>query len=520
MTDNQRITEGQRTFSKSLGAFSSATLLSRILGYIRDALVAAYFGGGLLTDAFYAAFKIPNLLRRFLGEGSLTAAFIPVFGDVLNKKGKEEANHFFHSLQTALFMVLTVLVGLGIVFAPQVARIVAWGFIRDPEKFQLTVELIRLTFPFLFIISFAALISAALNASGRFFIPALAPAGLSVGEIAFIVFFAAKMDSPVHGLAISAVVGVGLHFLWQLPTLYKEGYSLKWSNPFGNTDVKRVFWLMGPTILGLSADQINSFVDQLCASFLRDGSITALYNSNRVMQLPLALFGIAVASVSLPALSRHASQNNEKEFKETLNFSLRVANFVLIPAFIGLAVLGFPIVQALFQHGRFTEAQAWLTYQTLVPYALGLPAYSAIKILASAFYARKNTKTPAKIAMAIVALNTILCIVLMQYLEAPGLALAAAISSWAQTGILFIYLRRSVGLLGGRAIFKSFLWGILAGGLMGVICYLFAFVWLAGFSVYIRVFVPLIIGVLVYFSLAKLLKIEECNFFLRSLLRR
>jgi putative peptidoglycan lipid II flippase len=326
MTDNQQITESQRRFSKSLGAFSSATLLSRILGYVRDALVASYFGGGMITDAFYAAFKIPNLLRRFFGEGSMTAAFIPVFSDVLARKGKEESVRFFHALLSALFLVLTVIIGLGILFAPQVARMVAWGFADDPAKMELTIDLVRLTFPFLLLISFAALVSAILNAHGRFFIPGIAPSGLSIGEIAFIIFVASHVDSPIHGLAISAVVGVGIHFLWQLPALYQEGYSLKWANPFAHPDVKRVFILMGPTVLGLSADQVNSFVDQVCASFLRDGSITALYNSNRVMQLPLALFGIAVASVSLPALSKLISENKQKEFKETLNFSLRVAN--------------------------------------------------------------------------------------------------------------------------------------------------------------------------------------------------
>jgi putative peptidoglycan lipid II flippase len=260
MTDNQQITETQRRFSKHLGAFSSATLLSRILGYIRDALVAAYFGGGMVTDAFYAAFKIPNLLRRFFGEGSMTAAFIPIFSDVLAKKGEKEAVRFFHALLSALFLILTTIIALGIFFAPEVARMVAWGFANDPQKMQLTVDLVQLTFPFLLIISFAALVSAVLNAHSRFFIPAISPSGLSIGEIAFICFFAAHMDSPVHGLAVSAVIGVGIHFLWQLPALYKEGYSLKWANPFGHPDVKRVFLLMGPTVMGLSADQINSFV--------------------------------------------------------------------------------------------------------------------------------------------------------------------------------------------------------------------------------------------------------------------
>jgi len=520
MPDNQHITDNQRNFSKRLGAFSSATLLSRILGYIRDALVAAYFGGGMVTDAFYAAFKIPNLLRRFFGEGSMTAAFIPVFSDVLAKKGKEESVRFFNALNSALLLLLTAIIGIGVLFAPQVAHMVAWGFADDPEKMQLTIELVRLTFPFLLIISFAALVSAVLNAHGRFFIPAIAPSGLSIGEIAFITLFAAHSSSPIHGLAISAVVGVGIHFLWQLPQLYQEGYRLKWSNPFAHPDVKRVFLLMGPTVLGLSADQINSFVDQVCASFLRDGSITALYNSNRVMQLPLALFGIAVASVSLPALAKLIADNKPQEFKETLNFSLRVANFILIPAFVGLAVLGFPIVQALFQHGRFTEEQARLTYLTLIPSAVGLPAFSATKILASGFYARKNTLTPARVALLAMSLNVVLNIIFMQWWGAPGLALATSLASWFQGIILFRILRGELGLLGGRSLLKSFLWGCAAGTFMGVLCYIVAFHVLAEFSVYIRAFVPILIGAPAYFLAAKLFNVPEYHFFMRSLLKR
>jgi putative peptidoglycan lipid II flippase len=272
--------------------------------------------------------------------------------------------------------------------------------------------------------------------------------------------------------------------------------------------------------MGLSADQINSFVDQVCASFLRDGSITALYNSNRVMQLPLALFGIAVASVSLPALSRLISENKEDEFKDTLNFSLRVANFILIPAFAGLAVLGFPIVQALFQHGRFTEAQARLTYYTLVPYALGLPAYSATKILASAFYARKDTKTPARNAIVAMLVNVFLNVILMWKLEAPGLALATTTAAWFQSITLFWILRREMGFLGGRGLIKSFVWSCVAGTLMALLCYILSFHVLAHFSVYIRVFVPIAIGTPTYFLAAKLFKVPEYDFFMRSLLKK
>lgn len=505
----------QNKFTKRLGAFSSATLLSRILGYIRDALVAAVFGGGGVTDAFYAAFKIPNLLRRFLGEGSLTAAFVPVLNDVLHKEGKEEANRFFSALFSGLLGLLIVLVGLGMVFAPQIAQVVAWGFTRDPEKLRLTADLLRLTCPFLLFVSLAALVAAALNSSGRFFIPGIAPSGLSIAEITFISFVLLHVASPsIHGLAISAVVGGMIHFLWQLPALFREGFQLKFANPFSHPKVKTVFYLMIPTVLGLSSDQVNSFVDQFAASFLREGSITALYNSNRVMQLPLALFGIAVASVALPSLSKAISQNNMPEFKNTLNFSIRIANFVLIPSFFGLAVLGLPIIEALFEHGKFTPEHTQLTYLALVPYCFGLPAYSTMKILASSFYSLKDTKTPVRISLWAMAANVVMVYFLMWPFEVAGLATAAALSAWGQAIALFWFLRKRVGRLGGNDIFKSFAFGSLAGLFMGILCWIMAYVVLKNFSVYFRVGISIVTGVGFYVLLAKLLRIKELRFFI------
>lgn len=508
------------SFTRRIGAFSGATLISRILGYVRDAMVAAYFGGGMVTDSFYAAFKIPNLLRRFLGEGSLTAAFVPVFTQVANKKGSEEADRFFQSLMSGLLIVLAALVALGMAFAPQITQLVAWGFTRDPAKFALTVDLVRLTFPFLIVVSLAALLTAVLNARGKFFVPAVAPSGLSIAEIAFIVFCASKMDSPVHGLAVAAVAGGAIHLVWQIPGLYKEGFHLRFAEPFRHPEVKSVLFLMIPTILGLCADQVNSFVDQFCASFLRDGSITALYNSNRIMQLPLALFGVAVSSVALPSLARAQAEGNSTEYKDLLNYSLRVSNFVLIPSLIGLTVLGFPIVQLLFEHGRFTYENSRMTFAALVPYCLGLPAYSVVKILASGFYARKNTRTPVKVALWAMVLHIVTNILFMRWWEAPGLALSTAVSSWFQAIVLFYLLRQEVGLLGGRSLLKSFLFGSLAGTAMGVICYGLSFYALRELPLFLNVFLSVATGAGAYVLLSKLLRISELDHFVSALTRR
>lgn len=510
----------KKKFTHNVGAFTAATLLSRILGYVRDALVAAYFGGGMVTDAFYAALRVPNLLRRFLGEGSMTAAFIPVFTDVKNKKGQAEANRFFNSLFSGLLLIILVVTILGILFAPLVTHVVALGFIRFPEKLRLTSELIRLIFPFLVVISMAALLTAVLNSCGRFFIPAVAPAGLSVGMIVFILLVASKMTSPVHGLAVSVVAGGAIHFLVQIPSLLREGYTLSFAKPFAHRQVITFFLLLGPTIVGLCSDQINLFVDQFCASFLRDGSITALYNSNRIMQLPLALFGIAVASVALPALSKSASDNNVKEFKDLLNFSLRIANYVLIPSVVGLVVLGYPIVQLLFEHGRFTSEFTALTYTALVPYALGLPAYSATKIMASGFYAQKNTKTPVRVALWAMSLHVVANFALMWKFKVAGLAFSTALSAWFQAICLFLLLRKKYGMFGGKEILKSFLFGCSAGLLMGVICWGSIHLFFAGKSVLILVPSVIAIGAVFYFGISKILKIKEFKFLIDTIRKR
>jgi len=521
--ENQEISVNQKTkvaFTHHLSAYVSATVVSRILGYIRDAMVAAFFGGGWVTDAFYAAFRIPNLLRRFLGEGSLTAALVPVFTDVQNKKGKEEANYFLNSVISGLILVLSGIVILGILFAPWVAKFVAWGFSGNPEKLSLTIELVRLIFPFLFFISLAAVLTSVLNSRANFFIPALVPSGLSVAEIAYIMFFASLFKDPIYGLSIAAVAGGFLHFATQIPSIYKEGLHLKWVKPFSHPQVKTVFVMMLPTILGLAADQIDSFVDQLCASFLRDGSITALYNSNRVMQLPLALFGIAVASIALPTLSKAMSNEKMDEFKETLNFSLRIANYILIPSLIGLTVLGYPIIQALFQHGKFTPEFTKLTFQALVPYSLGLPAYSASKILASAFYARKNTRIPVRVSIYNMVLHIFLNLLLMFKFGVAGLALSTAVSAWVQVIILFLYLRREIGNMGAWTVVRSFFYGSLSGIVMGACSLVTFYFLLPGLGLYLRLFISIAVGIAFFFGFSKIFKIEEYKFFVGALLRR
>jgi len=515
--NNAQTTESKKKTVKRIGAFTSATMISRVLGYIRDALVAYAFGGGHLTDAFYAAFRIPNLLRRLLGEGALSASFVPVFTKHLTTSDKEETKKFADSIFTTLLCVLLIIVAAGVLFAPHIAKLVAWGFTKDPAKFALTSELTRIIFPFLLFISTAAMASSILNSLGVFFIPALAPCMLSVAEITFILTLASRFKNPIYGLAVSAVVGGGLHLLIQLPKLKKHGFSFKFNFKI-HPGVFQVGKLMLPAIWGLSIDQINAFVDTICASFLTMGSVTALYNSNRIMQLPLALFGIAVATVALPTMSKSAAKKDFNELKNTLNFSLRLMLFAIIPASFGLILLGLPIIQLLFEHGRFTYRETLLTHAALFSYSTGLVAYSAVKILVNAFYSLQNTKTPVKVATFCMILNIIGNITLMWRWGVGGLATATSLASWANAVMLFILIKKQLGPINAKSILKTVAYSLISSSVMVAGCWILAFKILPE-NIFIVVPVTIIAGISIYLLLTRLFKMEERRYALSMIFR-
>jgi len=500
------------------GSVSVATLISRVLGYVRDALVAAAFGGGHFTDAFYAAFRLPNLFRRILGEGPLTSAFVPVFTEHLVKHEEKDARVFFQTLFTTLFVALSVLVVLGVIFAPALTHAVALGFKADPEKFDLTVKLTRLMFPFLLFVCLAAIAAGALNALGTFFLPGLAPAMLSVAEIVFIFFFIGLWDKPLEGLAVSAVVGGLLHFGILLPALKRKGYAPKWVWNPRHPGVMKVGAAIIPAVWGLSLDQINAFLDTICASFLIEGSVTALYNSNRLMQFPLALFGIATSIAALPTMSLYAVRGDHQSMKDTLNLALRVMLYMMLPATAGLIALGLPIVQVLFEHGRFTPEASRLTYHALAAYCLGLPAFAGVKIVVSAFYSMKDTRTPVRVATYCLLINMVGNLTLMWRFGVGGLALATTLASCANAGILLYLFRRKLGLLGGRLLLKSFVQSAVVSLLMAGLSWSLLH-WTAG-SLYWRVPVAVAAGALLYAAVTWILGMEEQKHILRMFLKK
>ena len=505
--------------TRHMGAVSIATLVSRILGYVRDAMVARAFGGGPLTDAFYAAFRLSNLFRRMLGEGPLSTAFVPVFSDHLARHEETEARSFFQKLFTVLGVVLAGVVALNYFGAPWIVGAAAHGFEKtDPAKFQLTIQLTRQLAPFLLFVCLAAVSAAALNSLGYFFIPSLAPAMLSISTILYILFIKRWAVDPMQGLAISTTVGGVLHLLMLLPYLSKEKMSPRWRWAPRDPDVVRVSLLVVPAIWGLSIDQINAYVDTIFASFLGNGSVTALYNSNRLMQFALALFGTAVSTATLPHMARCVAVQDWKGMKENLNYSMRLTLFAVLPAMTGLAVLAFPIVRLLFEHGRFTRANTLLTTSALIGYTLGLPAYSAVKILVSAFYSMKDTKTPVKVATLSLVVNVIGIFFLMKRWGVGGLAVATAFASVVNGSVLAHLLRKRIGAFGGRKMLKTLIQSSVASALMAVAAWNAAR-YLPG-PLSVRVLGSVALGTMIYLILARWWGMEELTHVLAIVRRR
>lgn len=461
--------------ARQMSGFSSATMLSRILGYFRDLMIAYTFGGGIWTDAFYAAFRIANFFRRTLGEGAMNASFVPILAR--QRMESPEKGREFLSALWAWLLVLTVAISLvGIILARPVVLAFAYGFTSKPEILSLTVELTRILFPHLVFTAMAALCQGALNVARRFFLPAAAPLSFSVCILAYLIGLKLgwiSLDSPeskVRALAYVAVFGGLLQWVVQIPALYRAGLGPRLELPRRHPEIFQVLALMGPSLISMAVDQLDTFVNILCASFLKEGSVTAIYNSSRVMQLPLALFGVAAAAVSLPQLAEKSQLKRLDEFWQIVERSIGFLGFLLIPAAVGLAVLDLPIVQTLFQHGRFALAHSLLTKDALFFYSFGLLAYSLNKIFVSSFYALKDAATPVKVNLLQVSLNIVLSLLLMGPMGVGGLALAASISAWVGTSLLFILLRRRLGPhpLGGAAV--SLLKSLGAGLGMGAFC--------------------------------------------------
>lgn len=499
---------------RSVATFGSLTFLSRTLGLVRDVVIGVTFGPSAATDAFFVAFKIPNFMRRLFAEGAFSQAFVPVLAEYRAQRSHAEVRRLVARTASTLGVCVILITALGVLGAPWVVTLFAPGFGEDAERFELAVQMLRLTFPYLALISLTACAGAVLNTYGSFGPPAIAPVLLNLSLIAAVVWLAPRLEQGVLALAIAVLVAGWLQLLLQLPFLARRrllSVALpRWSDP----GVQRILRLMGPTLFGTSVQQINLLVDTILASFLMTGSISWLYWSDRLMEFPLGVFGVALGTVILPRLSQEHAQQSAQSFSHTLDWALRLVLVLIVPASVGLALLAGPILATLFQYGAFTAEDVRLASLSLIAYALGLLGFVLVKILAPGYFARQDTLTPVKCASAALITNMVLStssVVLL--IDTPfghaGLAFATAVAATVNAALLYRGLRRR-GVFQPKAGWRALLrQTVLATLVMALVLYWpgsHTEVWLQA-GIYQRVLMliaAIALGALVYFAALRL----------------
>ena len=428
---------------KSLAAVSSLTMLSRVLGFVRDTIIARTFGAGVASDAFVVAFKLPNLLRRIFAEGAFSQAFVPILAEYKTQQGEEATRTFLAYVAGLLTLVLALVTLLGILAAPWIVWISAPGFADEPERFALTTDLLRVTFPYILLISLSSLVGAVLNTWNRFSVPAFVPTLLNVSMIVFSLWLTPYFDPPIMALGWAVLVGGLAQFLWQLPALKKTGMLVLPRLSLRDTGVWRVLKQMGPAIFGVSVSQISLIINTIFASFLVAGSVSWMYYADRLMELPSGVLGVALGTILLPALAKTYASADREEYSRLLDWGLRLCLLLVLPCTLALAILAEPLIVSLFQYGKFTAHDSAMTQQALVAYSVGLLALILVKILAPGFYAQQNIKTPVRIAivslLATQAMNALFVFGLD--LKHAGLALAISLAACLNAGLLYWQLR-------------------------------------------------------------------------------
>lgn len=435
---------------KSTAVVSLATMLSRILGFIRDMVFARFFGASGTTDAFFVAFRIPNFMRRLFAEGSFSLAFVPVLSEYRAKGDRQALKDLIDHVTGTLAAILLVITAIGVLAAPVVLSIFAPGWMMDERpEFALSSEMLRITFPYILFISLTALAGGILNTFERFLIPALTPVLLNISLIAAAFLLSGKLQVPIKSLAWGVFAAGIVQLLIQIPALMRLGLLPRPKWGWKHSGVRKVIKLMIPTLIGSSVAQVNLLLDSIIATFLAAGSVSWLYYSDRLMEFPLGVFGVALSTVILPNLSRKHAQQSQAAFSATIDWALRLAVLITLPAAVGLAVLAKPILITLFQYQAFQLEDVNMAALSLVAYAAGLPAFIAVKVLAPGFYARQDTKTPVKIAVIAMVSNMVLNLLFVGamvfwHIQGPhaGLALASSAAAYINAGLLFYQLRK------------------------------------------------------------------------------
>jgi putative peptidoglycan lipid II flippase len=461
-------TSEQKQVARAAGVVGIWTTLSRVLGFVRDMVTALFLGAGPGADAFFVAFRIPNLLRRLFAEGALSAAFIPTYVDTLQQHGKTEAARLARIAFTFVTIVLAVVTLAGIVFSPLIVHVTAPGFYDDPSKFGLTVELTRTMFPYIFFISLVALASGILNSLGHFSAPAAAPVLLNLSMIASVAVCVTWLGvPPYYALAWGVVIAGVLQLALQIPFLWALGVKLYPDFHFRHPALRRMGVLFLPAAFGGAVYQINVLVGTILASMLPAGGVSWLYYADRIVELPLGVFAIALGTAILPSMSRQASNGDLAGLTRSVSFGLRLIAFFTIPASVALIVLAEPIISVLFQRGAFTAIDTAQTAYALFYYTLGLWAFSGLKVVIQAFFSLKDTRTPLWVSIGAVAVNLIGGLLLMGPMAQGGLALATSLAAAFNVLLLFAILLKRLGTFPGAYFIKSLLRVAAASGIMG-----------------------------------------------------
>ena len=549
-----------KSIARSAGIVSIAVMGSRILGLVREQVFAAFFGPGVANDAFNIAFRIPNLLRDLFAEGALSAAFVSTFSRTLTQKGEREAWRLANLVSNGLFLVLSVIVIAGIVFSPQIVNLLVEPSreLADPAQaqvaYQLTVKLTRILFPFLVMVSLAAVAMGILNSKDRYGIPASASTMFNVGSIIGGLFFAYLFApdyiangasalinhhklprddfgaaSAITGMAIGTLVGGMMQWLIQVPSLRSVGFRWQPIISFRDEGVRQVMRMMAPAIIGSAALQVNLVVNTTFATSLGEGRVSWLQFAFRLIYLPIGMFGVAISTATLPVASRAAASDNLQEFRQTIAQALRLTFLLTIPSAVGLIVLNKPIIALIYQHGgRFTEYDTAQTGAALAYYTVGLTAYSAVRVLAPAFYALKETRVPMMASLVSIVTNYAVAKSTVDYfgMGHRGLALSISVVSLVNFALLFVFLRRKVGKLEGGRLFSTFAKVTAAAAVMGAIC------WLVSQQIetvlgktsllarLIDVGVSIAIGILVFYITARIFKVGELDQMARAFKRK
>ncbi len=520
---------------RSAGIVSAAVLMSRVAGLIREMVMARLFGAGQVFDAFSLGFRIPNLTRDLFAEGALSSAFVPTFTEYLATKGRAEAARLANQVATAVILIVGGICLLGVIFSPELVGLMASGWRSEPAKFALAVQLTRIMFPFLLVVALAAQAMGMLNACGVFGVPAMASTWFNVGSVTFgaVLGFVVGPHiglDPIEGMAIGVVLGGMLQLLSQAPSLRRNGFRFRLGLDFSHPGLRHIFKLMGPAIIGNAAVQVNVMVNTNFASLIVDpvrgvdGPVSWLQYAFRFMQLPLGLFGVAVASATLPAISRSAATNDLDQFRRTVAHSLGTVLLLTVPSSAGLAILGQSIIALIYQGRRFDSYDTQMTALAVSGYVIGLAGYAAVKVLAPAFYALGSARTPMVISMASIGINFVVAWSMTQQAGMGhfGLALATSGVALFNAGALFWLLRGRLGGIHGRALVRSTTKIIAASGIMAGAAALsshFVLVWVgtARLGRLADVVVSIPVAVIVFYALCRLLKVAELETAVRAI---